>query len=532
MQISPTTVLTQQLGAQTGTAPSATDFENVFSQLQTVASEPDPAPEEQAYGNNTLLNFSEIPVTENDFAAVSNVLKKTGTNSNLIQELEEKVEDGALGWGDLLATLENAAAQQNIPVPLELSANGKTQLSSFLQQTGINPKEAADIIAQVESGSPSTAWEKISAALQGLDATTELSLTQEELSALGTSLQLDADTMAKLKGLLSSSQDALSQQDINDLTALIDSSITSASSAQKAVDELKQILNPILAGITDQNQEASADIHATNEENAQEILRTDQATEKGLGFMRSVNSKDASTTKASSAENQSTPQQQTASTTETAEAVVANDTEQEQQTPFEDQQENDASNGWSQLFTKLAFADTSSASQSITSNLSSFTTQVADVRPAATSFLDQIQSGIFKAMQNGTNQLSLKINPSDLGQLTVLVSVKNNEVTANIKADTPEAAKAVHENIHTLRASLEAQGLKVEKLDVQTSTQNHLNDKGWSNTDQHNAQQEAQQRFFNKQHLRQLKNTQQDLVSGAITQAAASIRQQGVYVVA
>ena len=74
-------------------------------------------------------------------------------------------------------------------------------------------------------------------------------------------------------------------------------------------------------------------------------------------------------------------------------------------------------------------------------------------------------------MGQGRQQLTLQLNPPELGSLTLNLKVFGKEVHAVLRAENQEARQIIAENLPLLRQSLEAQGLKVSRLDVQTQLQ-------------------------------------------------------------
>jgi flagellar hook-length control protein FliK len=85
--------------------------------------------------------------------------------------------------------------------------------------------------------------------------------------------------------------------------------------------------------------------------------------------------------------------------------------------------------------------------------------------------LDQVQSGILKNLGNGVRQLTLRLTPPELGHVQVLLQVHNKELEAVIKTGNQEVSRVVAEQIAHLRETLEQQGLRVTRLEVQTQAE-------------------------------------------------------------
>jgi len=107
--------------------------------------------------------------------------------------------------------------------------------------------------------------------------------------------------------------------------------------------------------------------------------------------------------------------------------------------------------------------------------------------------LNQVEQGMLTAMRDGSQKLELQLTPEHLGAVTVvLTTTKNGEISALLKAEKPETAAALTQQSEHLRSILEQQGLKVDKVEVQTQLQDHRGNMQWQGMDQHNASQEQQ----------------------------------------
>lgn len=85
--------------------------------------------------------------------------------------------------------------------------------------------------------------------------------------------------------------------------------------------------------------------------------------------------------------------------------------------------------------------------------------------------LQQVHSGLLQNLGQGRQQLTLQLNPPDLGSLTVNLKVVGKEIQAVLRAENQEARQIIAENMPLLRQSLESQGLRVTRLEVQTQLQ-------------------------------------------------------------
>jgi flagellar hook-length control protein FliK len=115
----------------------------------------------------------------------------------------------------------------------------------------------------------------------------------------------------------------------------------------------------------------------------------------------------------------------------------------------------------------------------------------------------QVESGILRTVGQDAKQLTLNLSPDELGKLSVTVTVKDKEVKAVIKADNADTAAMLSDQAAKIKQTLEDQGFKVTKLEVQTGIARD-NQNAWQNPEQHNeawAQREALERARSSQNL-------------------------------
>ena len=103
--------------------------------------------------------------------------------------------------------------------------------------------------------------------------------------------------------------------------------------------------------------------------------------------------------------------------------------------------------------------------------------------------LEQLQNAVLKNAGQGQTRLTLQLNPEELGQLNVMLTVKGKELSATIRAENHEAAQVLGENLESIRQTLEDQGLKVQRLEVQTGLAGFQGN-GWNGAEQHNLARE------------------------------------------
>ncbi|WP_353116442.1 flagellar hook-length control protein FliK [Nitratidesulfovibrio sp.] len=208
----------------------------------------------------------------------------------------------------------------------------------------------------------------------------------------------------------------------------------------------------------------------------------------------------------------------------------------------QDQHGRSASGGssdpWAELLRKIDVSPTLSGAAQSMADASASAANAANAAGAAqrqgqalTPYLSeqaaaQLERGILTSMQDGTRQLTMQLDPGELGNVTVTLSVRNGEVNATIRPDRTETAQALNDQLHVLRTALEQQGLKVDRLEVQTQLQDNSFSQAWQDTAQHNASQEQQARNAERERYRRLRRLRDggtdDTAMQAVDTAAAA----------
>lgn len=81
--------------------------------------------------------------------------------------------------------------------------------------------------------------------------------------------------------------------------------------------------------------------------------------------------------------------------------------------------------------------------------------------------VEQVVDGTLYSVKNGHKELILRLNPDNLGEVRInLISRGGNELSARFIASTPESRALLQDQLHTLKASLESQGIQVERMSV------------------------------------------------------------------
>ncbi|MDO4766851.1 MAG: flagellar hook-length control protein FliK [Pseudomonadota bacterium] len=138
----------------------------------------------------------------------------------------------------------------------------------------------------------------------------------------------------------------------------------------------------------------------------------------------------------------------------------------------------------------------------------------AAVRPEAASatamkargaeVLRQVEAGAFRDLGQGNKQLVIRLDPPDLGQVSVVLQVRGKEVQAVLRTGNQETSQVLADQLGQLRNQLESQGLRVTRLEVQTQLADSQTGSQWQGAEQHNRYQENRELAMTAQRLRTL----------------------------
>ena len=125
--------------------------------------------------------------------------------------------------------------------------------------------------------------------------------------------------------------------------------------------------------------------------------------------------------------------------------------------------------------------------------------------------LDQVETGAFKNLSQGKKQLTLQLNPGDLGKVQVVLQVKGKDVEAVLRTSNEDTTRILGEQMTQLKDTLEKQGLRVVKLDVQNQAANDARSGQWGGASEHNQSREQQESSLREQHWRSLRGGSEKL---------------------
>ena len=105
------------------------------------------------------------------------------------------------------------------------------------------------------------------------------------------------------------------------------------------------------------------------------------------------------------------------------------------------------------------------------------TTATVDDRAAAGPVVKQVAVQISRAVQDGNNRISIRLNPAELGRVSIKLEVgHDNRVIAVISAERPETLDLLQRDARTLERALQEAGLRTDSGSLSFDLQGHEND--------------------------------------------------------
>ena len=115
-------------------------------------------------------------------------------------------------------------------------------------------------------------------------------------------------------------------------------------------------------------------------------------------------------------------------------------------------------------------------------------------RPQGEGVTEQVVEGTQFSLKAGHRELTLKLNPHNLGEVRVnLATDAQQQVHARFIATSPETREILQQELQTLKTSLEAQGVQVGRLTVVIAGEGASNTQDRSQQQQHHSQSQQQQ---------------------------------------
>lgn len=455
-------------------------------------------------GFRTVTHDPSAKINQEDANAILANLKKKGVKDSALVGIEELLASGqTLTLGSIAGALG-----QNGRKGAELTDAEIQELGGILRKMQFSQEESDELITMMQNGYGFAAMRAISGKLSKIDTDGTFSIDMSELRALARGLDLSENAMKKIAALMNGAESA--EVNSKGLEALLgpmtEELAAERSEKEKIARELKDAINTALQDkklreVTD----PVADTRGSKKSERAETRMRDDLMFKNKNIL---SPEDEEALLMREEENAFANQQDTRNrnTREHAAMADAHKTDSHKTVSVNGSAESGKTSSKSEaattLFNRLdiasgmtAPAPSSSAAPQQAASTANFNRQ---------ELFSQVEQGLLKQLADGSRQMTLRLDPAELGQLSLILTVKGGEVRALIRTESSETTALLTEQMNQLRATLEEQGLKVAQLDVETQLPKDTTQDTFSGMDQYNREQELreQARFLQLAKLR------------------------------
>ncbi|WP_272699187.1 flagellar hook-length control protein FliK [Desulfovibrio sp. Fe33] len=448
----------------------------------------------------------ESRMTREDLDAVRDDLKEYGMSDEEIAAIEEQVDSKeGMTWGQFVSTIARKLAESR---KSGMTDEQKTSLAGFFNKLGFSEKESSKLIDQLGKGQFDKVLKQVEARLDAMPQDQQLLFSKDEVEAFVSAMGLSREFVSQLQELFAA----------NTLPKDVKQAFTSIRQELAGLDRkdqklVKAVGKAFAAVMGDNHKESSA---ATQVDEAID-LKPRVAEDKPDTEVREQLAQAFRSRRDAAPDNtvRRQAQQPTGDKTEIkTETPVQGEANEKELDP-----EADHDRKWNNFFDK-AREDGSGKTDAAVRDAEAVNAEAKAVpvqqsatgskaraweKVSAPKVLKQVDQAIIKTLKNGARQLTLQLTPENLGKLSIVLSVQGKEVSATIRAENTDSHKVIADNLNIIKNSLEAQGLKVEKLDVQAGLADNQSFNGWFGESEHNLSREREAMIAMRNHMRTMR---------------------------
>lgn len=546
-----------------------------------------------ALNDNDQPNLVESPYTRHTTDGVTYTLSEVCFSKNELNELraqllKEGAPEESLRQFDILAdqpdgaTLAQVIASLTGKSSINFSEDDAAAITALLGQIDPTGQLATDVLDFMRGGNAFGALNLIQNALGNLDASDRIDLDTESLTALGRGLGLNDGTMAAMLSQLGNRNSlTVNAAGLNALLNPAKSQImTEAANAEKLNAALEKTLKPIISRARDrmEKEKAAGELRNRRVEQSRVLIdRTVQENARGtLDETMAGNDADGPQSgmvghgganggnvgrKGEAAQSSSANQMETRDAANARNARADRHAAERDPAAGQHPGDNSGTGASDDGGKNLLFGD-GNEKNAWSELLGKIETKPANVYPVANNFINtllqgefesgqiwggqavletpqlarqlagQVEQGLLTAMQDGSTRLDLQLHPAELGALTITLIARNGEVTAQIRSEKSETADMLNRQMDAIRITLEQQGVKVDKIDVQLQEARDDRQNLFPDLGQHNARQEhdaRQQELARLRNLASLRNNNTNDEQSVLAQSVHDMAQQARY---
>lgn len=399
---------------------------------------------------NASIAQQNVKLSKEDFEGLKTRLKDFGLSDKDLKALEERVNSNAgLTFGQLVSFLAprmSAWTSKAKTKEIDLAPAEQRRIESLFGKLGFSRQKARELTTDLAQGKQAKVFAAIGKQLDALTPDTKISLDKNEIQSFLKPLNLPQALAEKFKQAL---EGDATPKATKDLMAALQLEVQAQSA--KETELVRGVAKALAKAVGRQTKDL-------NDGPDGRFMKFKSAQRMDTGLKQVV-------------EGASKPQQQKEDTqADTTWKEFLSRLRQDGPVEVKAKQTVDMA--------KAGLSDTMAKPLSEQSQ--------AWEKIAAPRLAPQVQNAIFKSLNQGKSQLTLQLEPLDLGKLSIQLTVKDKEVQATIRAENPETGKLITEQLEGIRKALEDQGLKVTRIEVQTQLAGGESGQDWLGAQAHN----------------------------------------------
>ncbi|WP_432737846.1 flagellar hook-length control protein FliK [Maridesulfovibrio sp. FT414] len=527
---------------------TANSLQSVNEQRESSRSEAQKASDyiDEAARNVAMQSVEQKPqdmqVSREDWKDIRKELEEYGMDSKDINDLEQKVmSENGLTYGQLVNQI---SAMMKGLKGIELTPVQEQNLNSIFAKLGFTPDESNSMLASIRKGNLGDVVEKMQAKLAAMSDSKQVQFSEEETKTLSGLFKLSGEDGRKIAQLFTA--EGATAADLKKGFAVLKDALVKQQNEQDAKD--LKLVKTVAKSLNNTMEKASDQSPSAFRMASADVISDSMGAAKEVGESVKQDVRNAADNSAQNGQHQK-DHKGNGSEGNTGNGMTDSDSKTGQKHWLEQMlSDSKQVDSWSNFFGKLSDESASGLDGKLNGNI--FGNAVGTLQNAAKSaqagkassmwentarsnILEQVQQGAFKNMGQGRSQLTLQLNPHDLGTVNVLLQVKNKDVQAVIKAENPETAKVIAEQLEVVKQALEEQGLKVEKLEVQTGIADQGTQNSWQNAQDHNSAQYKEMMSEMRRRWQMMRHEGTSLAQEMQTvDRTAAISGNGLYIVA
>lgn len=456
------------------------------------------------------LSVQDLTLTTDELAQVRQALSGFGLPEQDIDELTEQ-GDG-MGWVNFLKRMELALGRLRERTPgVSLTCEERGQVQTLFEKMGFSASEANGLMEDVRSGKFEKVLSAVQQRLKDLDDDDTISLDGDELTLLGQYMRLPAEDAAQLGEIIG--QAGRTEFSAGEVKAAVSLLQNAVATERENIGEATLNFRLTMARILDNALTRSTGEGLVDTDAKKLILAdTDKQAARSMGLKVGAGHEEESEAVLAKTKSQAAPAAADASQVVTKNAAQAAG----EKSGHGGEKSDDPWQGFWERMTRgtsqngdaaLSGATQTATNAQADAALTQTQTRPQSAKPAYTpqDVLNQVETGIYKSLGEGKSQLSLRLDPPELGSLHILLQVKGNELKAVVSTDNADTTRILSEHMAQVREHLQAQGIKVSELEVQTGLPQDAQTGAWQNTAEHNQSQEQSEMDRLRQRMRNLR---------------------------